>query len=440
MPTLPDPAAIGIKRLQRLLKLLAPGRPYKKDRRSLFRQHATFKADAALGALIALAFSAFIYIDHFALPHIGVLETLLALAAYFGLLAAPKRVILCAGFFIGLLWFYWIGFSFRYYGMPWALPLLSLFFGGVYLLYFGVLALTRLALVRAAMLFGLSYVAPVGFNWLVPELPLLHSFLGFEKWQFLLILVSLALAATLRAPWRFVAVLPLLGAYAPAYTPPAPPPLSIKLVATDVPQELKWEPAYQMTTLLSNFAAIDDAIAQGYDLVILPESVFPFFLNKRPAIVSQLKQRSEKIAIVTGSLLFEAGNNYNVTYYFNGGQMQIAKKMVLVPFGEYVPLPRWIGKWVNKIVFDGTADYIAADHPTNFDINGTLFRNAVCYEASSPELFNGDPDYMIAISNNAWFLPSIEPTLQRLLMRFYAKKHHTRIYHSANKAGTGIIE
>jgi apolipoprotein N-acyltransferase len=47
---------------------------------------------------------------------------------------------------------------------------------------------------------------------------------------------------------------------------------------------------------------------------------------------------------------------------------------------------------------------------------------------------------MIAISNNGWFHPSIEPTLQKLLMRFYAKKHHSIIYHSANMGGTGIIK
>ena len=29
------------------------------------------------------------------------------------------------------------------------------------------------------------------------------------------------------------------------------------------------------------------------------------------------------------------------------GEMQIAKKMVLVPFGEYIPLPKWIGGWIS---------------------------------------------------------------------------------------------
>lgn len=389
---------------------------------------------------IATAFSAFIYIDYFDLPHVAAVETLLALLAYFGLLAAPRRTVLLAGFFIGVFWFYWIGFSFRYYGMPWAQPLLTLFFGGVYLLYFGVLALSKQPFIRAALLFGLTFVAPMGFNWMVPELPLLHTYLGFEKWQFALILFSLALFATLKQPWRFAVLVLLFGAHSPAYTPPKMPAFKIKLASTDVPQAFKWEPQMRMPSIIYNFSLIDAAVKEGDDLIILPESVFPLFLNMEPELIEQLKTRSQEIDIVTGALLFEGNSNYNVTYFFHGGEMKIAKKMVLVPFGEYIPLPKWIGKWVNTLVFDGASDYLAADHPTDFLIHGTRFRNAVCYEATSEPLFEGDPDYMIAISNNAWFTPSIEPTLQRLLMTYYARRHHTVIFHSANNAGTGVVK
>ena len=173
---------------------------------------------------------------------------------------------------------------------------------------------------------------------------------------------------------------------------------------------------------------------------MLPESVFPLFLNRRPELIERLKARSQSIAIVTGALMYDNGHNYNVTYFFHHGKMQIAKKMVLVPFGEYIPLPRWIGHWVNDLIFDGASDYLAAKHPTDFVIDGVPFRNAVCYEATTEPLYAGNPKYMIAISNNAWFMPSIEPTLQKLLMRYYARRHHTIVFHSANAAGTGIVK
>lgn len=402
-------------------------------------------ADKRLGHLaaalaIAFGFSAFIYVEDFGWSHIAWLETLLALGAFYGLIAAPRRTVVLAGFFIGLAWFYWVGYSFRYYNMAWIQPFVSLFFGLVYALYFGVITLTSRPWLRALMLFGMAYVAPFGFNWMVPELPFLHSWLGVEKWQFGLILAALALAATLRSPLRFAALLLLPLAYAAEPAPLKPPPLAIKLVENRLPQEQKWLPAMQRAIVADNFARIDQAIAENYDLVILPESVFPLFMNHRPDLIERLEMRSHRIAIIAGALLEENGSNYNVTYFFQDGRYKVAKKTVLVPFGEYIPLPRFIGHWVNDLVFDGASDYLASDTPTDFNISGIAFRNAICYEATCEPLYEGNPRYMAAISNNAWFTPSIEPALQKLLMRYYARRHGTVIYHSANMDGTGIVQ
>ena len=125
---------------------------------------------------------------------------------------------------------------------------------------------------------------------------------------------------------------------------------------------------------------------------------------------------------------------------FNNGSYEVAKKLVLVPFGEYIPLPKFAQKIINDMFFAGTSDFKTATEPTDFIIKGVKFRNAICYEATCQEIYDGDVDFVIATSNNAWFSPSIEPTLQKLLMRFYARKNGVTIYHSANYRGTGIIK
>ena len=81
-----------------------------------------------------------------------------------------------------------------------------------------------------------------------------------------------------------------------------------------------------------------------------------------------------------------------------------------------------------------------ANKPTDFIIKGVKFRNAICYEATCSEIYEGDVNFVIATSNNAWFSPSIEPTIQKLLMRYYARKNSVTIYHSANWRGTGIVK
>ena len=188
------------------------------------------------------------------------------------------------------------------------------------------------------------------------------------------------------------------------------------------------------------FKEVQKAKKEGYDLVVLPESVFPLFMNKNQLLLDKVLELSQGINIIAGSLVSENSQHYNVTYLFSHGKFQIAKKLVLVPFGEYIPLPKFAQKIINDTFFSGASDFITADKPTDFIIDGVKFRNAICYEATCQEIYEGEVSYVIAISNNAWFAPSIEPTLQNLLLKYYARKNGVTIYHSANYKGTGVIK
>jgi len=388
--------------------------------------------------IIALFFSAFIYWEHFGLTS-KTLNTFSGLIALYALLHAPKRTVLISGFWIGLLWCYWIGFSFQYYGLGWATWLVALGFGIVYALYYGTMALTVNPLLRATILFALTFIWPMDFNWMQPELIFVESYLGFSKWQFALILFSLAATEYFRGVKKTLPLLLLLGAVQLSYAHPPVPELKIKLVSTDISQDFKWQSDRLPQTIQENFRSIDEAIAQGYDLIVLPESAFPLYMNEHPIISEALAMRSLHIAILTGTLHKEDALNYNVSYLFNQGNITVAKKTVLVPFGEYIPLPEFLRGWVNREIFGGGADFVTAEKPTDFEVKGVSFRNAVCYEATREELYTPDVRYMIAVSNNGWFKPSIEPTLQNLLIRFYARQNNTMVFHAANGGGSGIV-
>ena len=395
-----------------------------------------------LGALTALLFSAFIYLADFGIE-IKALNTIDALLAFWLLLHIPKKALLFAGFFIGLLWFYWISYSFKYTGNGAIAPFVVLGFGIVYMLFFGVLALSDKAYIRALLLFALSFFAPMNFNWMQLSLPFVESYIGIYKWQLALVLLALSLDSLIQNKrYKPLPLLLLLGALNyTGYPPQEDAPLKIKLVQTDVKQSEKWTKAALRPTILMIYNEIERAAKEGYDLVVLPESVVPLYLNKTPKLIEQLQYLSTDIDIVLGALLYENGKNYNVAYHFDrNGNYEIAKKVVLVPFGEYIPLPKFLQKWVNDTFFGGGSDFITAKKPTDFTIQGIKFRMAICYEATTEKLYTGNPKYMIAISNNAWFAPSIEPTLQNLLIRYYARRHGTTVYHSANYKGTGVIK
>ena len=150
--------------------------------------------DLACGIITALLFSAFIYIEHFGFT-IKILNTVFGLLALALFIYMPKRAILISGFLIGLLWFYWIGYSFKYQGVGYMTPIVTIGFGVVYMLFFGVLALTNQAYIRAILLFGLSFFEPFDWNWLQMELIFVDSYIGVFKYQLALVLLALSLPA-----------------------------------------------------------------------------------------------------------------------------------------------------------------------------------------------------------------------------------------------------
>jgi len=400
--------------------------------------------DLVKGLGIAILLSQFIYSEHYNVST-SFVNTLSALLGFYFLLTQKARIVVATGGFIGLLWFYWIGYSFEYYNVGWMFPFITIFFIALYALFFGVLGFTRNPFFRSIILFVLSYIEPMDWNWLQVELPFVNSYFGIEKWQFSLILLTLSLLIYLgkHSTYKKFQLLPLLlllGAVEYSTPQPVEAPLKIKLYAPSILQEQKWLKSNQKQIINDNMKVIQNAINDNYDLVVLPESAFPLYLNHEPFLIHQLKKYSHRIDIISGALYSENGQHYNVSYHFTQGNFVIAKKMVLVPFGEYIPLPKFLQTWVNEIFFDGTADFKTAEKPTDFIVKGVTFRNAICYEATCDEIYEGNPAYLIAVSNNGWFYPSIEPTLQKLLMIFYAKKHDSIIYHSANMGGDGIVK
>jgi apolipoprotein N-acyltransferase len=120
--------------------------------------------------------------------------------------------------------------------------------------------------------------------------------------------------------------------------------------------------------------------------------------------------------------------------------MKIAHKVVLVPIGEKVPLPQFLTDIINDIFYDGAIDYSVAKQVTDYKIQNQTVRNAICFEATTDIIYEDNPKYVIANSNNAWFTPSIQPILQKMLLQYYSNRYKTTIYHSINGYKSYIIK
>lgn len=405
------------------------------------------------GLFIALLSSLFLYLDWFGFVN-HFLNTIFGLLGLYLLLQNDKKVWFWFGFFMATLWFWWISVSFSNYGFAWAIPIGVLLTALTYAFLFAIFASlsefigTKLSdkyqefiqlSLKALSLLLFSYVHPFGFDWYKPELIFTNSYLGIEKWQFSIVLVGLLLSLYLRRLYLIAFVL-MAYPYSTHFEPSLSLEKNISLTNFTINVQDKWNPYLQQSHINQVFQKIDQAIREKKETIILPESIFALFLNKQKNLMQGLLARSKKINIIVGALYRDGEIPRNSTYIFQDGDYTIANKVVLVPFGEANPLPSFLGKFINKLFFDGAPDYSAASTPTDYQLGTKTFRNAICYEACSEALYEGEPQRMIVISNNGWVANSIEPTQQKILLQYYSKKYSTTIYHSVNMSPSYIVQ
>ncbi len=395
--------------------------------------------DITKGLLISFLLSAFIYFEYFGITCRFVNTAFALLGLYLLLQDSKQGVWFWSGFFIALLWFWWITLSFRIYGIAWAIPLgiigIALLNSILFLLGNKVAHLIERYL-RIPTIFSLAlfliivnYISIFGFDWRKFQLLFLHSYLGVALWQFSLIILAITLSIYKK---NLLFLTLVIFAYAPHSKNTPILPQDIKIVGTNIGIKEKWDETYQIDILIDVFTKIDNAILENKKLIIFPESTIAKYLNKEPDILELLNSNSQDIAIVIGALYWDEGTPRNSTYLFKAGDSTAMHKVVLVPFGEYNPLPKFIGDWINKIIYNDGVDYKPVEKISDYTVEGISYRNAICFEATSPKMYKGNPKFMVAISNNKWFTPSIEPTLQRLLIEYYSLLYGTTIYHAIN--------
>ncbi len=412
-------------------------------------------------ALMAFVFASPIYAiylfessAHTDMPYwLGSILGVLSLYTY---LRIPKSHRFGFGFFVGIWWFWWVGLSFRFFDLSVLVPVIAVCVALVYGVVFWVLLFCECLPVRLVGLLIMHFITPFGFDWLVPQALLAYSYFGVDSLHFCLLILALyvfivsiharksCVLGSRRKPLANLALglLCVFGALDfDTFTPKNPPSFSsqIALSATQVPQNTKWNTQNVREIIAYNFALIEDAIAQKKSLIILPETAFPFSLSGSGASASvyeTLQRYALDITIVAGALHTQGNDTYNSAFVFSNGESKRIDKVILAPFGEYIPLPQFIKKHFAILT---NMEFRAGAVFKDIRVFGEHFRVAVCYEATSNKLYAEYPEFIIVMSNNAWFYPSIEPSLQKMLLKYYARLYQSTIFHSVNMSESAII-
>jgi apolipoprotein N-acyltransferase len=312
-----------------------------------------------------------------------------------------------------------------------------------------------------------------GFPWALlgytqyrqPTIRLLASAVGVYGISALLVLVNATVAGLLTGsgrlrrhprPWRAIvlpagililAVAATLG-YATVLwrDPTGGRSLPVALLQGNIDQSLKWERSYQTATLDIYERLVRRSAAEGPALIIWPETAVPFFLRFEPELGGRVLRLPQEagIPMLIGSPDVGGDRRLYNAVFLVGADGQVRDrydKRHLVPFGEYVPL-RPIFFFLDHFVA-GMGDFGEGRTATVFSVEGVRFSVVICYEIIFPaevrELVQRGAQFLVNVTNDAWFGRSGAPYQHMAMAVMRAVEHGTYLVRAANTGVTAVV-
>lgn len=222
----------------------------------------------------------------------------------------------------------------------------------------------------------------------------------------------------------------------------------LRIVQANIKQEMKWVEHEKYRNFLKTIALTNSKSLDGIKTVIWAETSTPYAIEENSGVIEKLKLATpENGILITGALRFEH-DGHQINQAWNS-VFAISKKGIesfydkhhLVPFGEYVPLEKYL-PFVQKIT-DGAIGFSAGDGPKTLDVHGLRFSPLVCYEVIFPDKIidkNNIPDLLVNVTNDAWFGVSTGPFQHFDMARMRAIEYGTALARAANTGISAFID
>jgi apolipoprotein N-acyltransferase len=187
----------------------------------------------------------------------------------------------------------------------------------------------------------------------------------------------------------------------------------IRLVQANIEQNLKWDPKEKYNNLIKHIKLTNKKNIDDIDMVVWSEASIPYVVDYNPNLSNLIKLAVPKNGtLVSGALRSDKNKYWNSIFLFNeDGVKDYYDKHHLVPFGEYIPLQKYL-PFVKKITqgSEGFSRGIGAKHLVD---NNITFSPLVCYEAIftsySVDISLEKPHLLLNLTNDSWFGNSIGP-------------------------------
>ena len=302
---------------------------------------------------------------------------------------------------------------------------------------------------------SLGYSQTEGY--LAPYAPLI----GETGISFLLVLIASSVVTLRYRHWLLPAIAVTLLALAPQLSSLrgwalSAETVSVALVQGNIKQELRWDPAEELPTMKKYMQLSRPYLTQ--QIIVWPEAAIPQLEPLAQAYLFNLDllAAEQQSAVITGILDYKrnddayngmivlgafAKNQHQGQYRYEGNNRY--QKHHLLPIGEFVPFERWLRDVAPFFDLPNSSFARGGWQQPNLQANGYQLLAALCFEIAFPRQiqanFTDDTDFLLTVSNDAWFGASIGPLQHMQIAQMRALEFGRPLLRATNTGVTGIV-
>jgi apolipoprotein N-acyltransferase len=270
-----------------------------------------------------------------------------------------------------------------------------------------------------------------------------------------------------RKPWiapisalLLLAVMGVYGAVRLSMQPTAMTRVKLRIMQPNLQQDVKFNYAAKAEVMQKYLTLSDRASGpqstgvRDVQILIWPESAFPFFLTREADAMAQIAELLPKgTVLMTGSVRAPEGpagarvtRAYNSIYTIdhNGSILSVYDKLHLVPFGEYLPFQAWMEKLGFVQLTKVHGGFIPGTRRRAMEIpQAPPALPLICYEAIFPGYVAGSgerPGWIVNLTNDGWFGNSTGPYQHLRQARLRAIEEGLPVVRAANTGISAVID
>ncbi|TNF47331.1 apolipoprotein N-acyltransferase [bacterium] len=223
---------------------------------------------------------------------------------------------------------------------------------------------------------------------------------------------------------------------------------TVAVVQGNFPQEIKWQESVREETLATYIDMTDKAVAQRVDLTVWPETAVPFYFQSEEELAGDLRDfvNEKGVHLIFGSPAFMVREGeilfYNSAYHLEpDGEEERYDKVILVPFGEYVPFSRILPFLARLVPGEGEFATGGLQEPFRTPFRtGTL----ICFEMTFPHLsrrqVSQGAQILVNITNDGWFGSTWGPYQHLAVSAIRAAENGVPVIRAANTGVSAVFD